>query len=365
MKKNAIDKKLFIITATLVVVGYVIFSSASLGLLAREGASFEDTALKQAVIGIVGGGLALLILSNINYGFWRKSSLYFLCGALFLNLLIFIPGLTFTHGGATRWLDFGLFSFQPSELLKLAAILYYAAWLSSGPKQKQGTYSYGLLPLFIMIGLTAGVLLLQHDTDPIIVATLAIMFFAAGGKIRHLALVALLGAIALAGLVAMRPYILSRINVFIDPSSDALGAGYQIQQSLIAVGTGGIFGRGFGQSIQKFNFLPEPTTDSIFAVAAEEFGFVGGIVLITLFLLLALRTLKIAAGAKDPFGCYVTIGFTMLMIGQSFMNIGAMLGILPLTGVPLMFVSQGGTAMLVGLAEIGIILNISRYQSKR
>jgi cell division protein FtsW len=362
-KGHSIDRSLFIITIFLVAFGYLIFSSASLGLLVKENSSFGAITLKQGIIGIIGGGIALFVMSRINFKFWKKSAFYIFIGAIVVNLLVFIPGLSIEHGGAARWLSLGPFSFQPSELLKLAGVLYYAAWLSSF-KNKIDTFSYGLLPLITVCTIISSVLLLQHDTDPIIIGALIAMFFVAGGKITHISMIILTGLIALSCLVFLRPYILERLLTFTDPSRDSLGTGYQIQQSLIAIGTGGIMGRGFGQSIQKFNFLPEPIGDSIFAVAAEEFGFIGASILVILFLSFALRSIRIATDQKDLFGSSVVVGFTILLIGQSFLNMGAMLGVLPLTGVPLIFVSQGGTAMLVGLIQVGIILNISRYKKQ-
>lgn len=362
MKKAlSIDRPLFFVVALLVAFGFLIFSSASLGLLARDGTHFADIALKQGIVGVLGGAVALVIFSSIDYRRWRTWSLFIFIGALLINASIFIPGFSIEHGGATRWLALGPFSFQPSELLKLATIIYYAAWLTT-TKKYITTFSKGFVPLLVVSGIVEGMLLLQHDTDPIIVLALLGMFFVAGGRIRHIALMIGIGCIGLASLIAVRPYILSRIFTFLNPSQDALGAGYQIQQALIAIGTGGFFGKGFGQSIQKFNFLPEPIGDSIFAVAAEEFGFIGAVTLIILFLFFVVRSLKISRETKDVFGSSMIIGFAILMVGQSFMNIGAMLGLVPLTGVPLLFVSQGGTAMLVGLAEVGIMLNVSKYR---
>jgi cell division protein FtsW len=188
------------------------------------------------------------------------------------------------------------------------------------------------------------------------------MFIAAGGKWRYIFLLFTIATIGIITLAFVRPYLMARFMTFLDPSRDALGAGYQIQQSMIAIGSGGVMGRGFGQSIQKFNFLPEPIGDSIFAVAGEEFGFIGASALIILFVFFALRGLKVASRIPDTFGMLVIVGIITLIITQSYINIGSMLGVLPLTGVPLIFVSHGGTAMLFALAEVGIILNISKSQ---
>jgi cell division protein FtsW len=207
-------------------------------------------------------------------------------------------------------------------------------------------------------------MLKQPDTGTllVIIAILIAMFIAAGGRWRYLLLLLVIGVFAVFILAQIRPYFMARLTTFLDPSQDALGSGYQIQQSLIAIGSGGIFGRGFGQSIQKFNFLPEPIGDSIFAVACEEFGFIGAFTLVILYLFFALRGYKISSRVSDPFGRLVVIGVITHITAQSFINIGAMLGVLPLTGVPLVFVSHGGTAMLLALAEVGIVLSISKSQ---
>ena len=213
------------------------------------------------------------------------------------------------------------------------------------------------------MGIISTVLLAQPDTGTLLVMLAAGfgMFFAGGARWRDIAI--LVGA-SISGavlLVLSRPYIMDRILAFIDPNKDPLGASYQIQQSLIAVGSGELFGRGFGQSIQKFSFLPEPFGDSIFAVTAEEFGFIGSSLLIMLFLFLAIRGLKIAVRAPDHFSGLVVVGIVILIVFQSFINMASMLGIFPLTGLPLLFISHGGSALFFALLGIGIILGISRY----
>jgi len=191
------------------------------------------------------------------------------------------------------------------------------------------------------------------------------MYMIAGGKWRYLLAACTIGAAGLLFLISTKPYIHDRIATFLDPSSDALGSSYQIQQSLIAIGSGELFGRGFGQSIQKFGLLPEPIGDSIFAVAGEEFGFIGSIILVSLFLFFAHRGLRIATRAPDLYGGLVAVGIVILIISQSFLNISAMLGIIPLTGTALLFVSHGGTALLFSLIEVGIVLNISSFQTTK
>ena len=302
--------------------------------------------------------------SRINYSFWRKYSFYFFLAALLITAAVFIPGIGRTANGATRWISIGpLPSFQPVELLKLGFVIYLAAWIS-GVKGKIRTFQYGFLPLILVIGIISGLLLLQPDTGSVLVIAVAglAMFVTAGGRWRDVFIAGLIGIIFLAGLAYSRPYIFDRIETFIKPGEDLQGSSYQLNQSLIAIGSGQIFGRGFGQSVQKFNYLPEPIGDSIFAVAAEEWGFVGSTVLIFLFLAFAIRGLKIATWSSDIFGGLLATGIVILITVQSLVNIASMLGVFPLTGMPLLFVSHGGTALFFAMAEVGIILNISKQR---
>jgi len=214
------------------------------------------------------------------------------------------------------------------------------------------------------VGLSGVLLLLQPDmgTYLILVAGSLGVFIIAGAKWRYIGLFFLLGILVASMYASAKPHALERVLTFIDPGRDPSGSSWQIQQSLIAVGSGGTFGRGFGQSVQKFSFLPEPIGDSIFAVAAEEFGFLGGIVIIATFILFLLRGLYIARRAPDNFSGLLASGVVIMIVVQVFLNIGAIVGVLPLTGLPLTFVSKGGTALLFALIGVGIVLNISRYK---
>lgn len=356
-----IDKPFLIIVSIITFLGFFIFLSASLGLTAQDSTLLSSRLLNQLFFGLFFGSIGALITANINFVFWKKYSFWILLASIILTLLVFIPGLGMESGGAKRWLIIGKFSFQPAELLKIASVLYFAAWLS-GVKKEVATIKLGLIPFLVLIGLTGILLLLQPDTDTFIVLCVALtsMYFVAGGKWKHIGVLFILGLVTFSMLVITRPYIRDRVMTFIDPSSNSLTSGYQIQQSLIAIGSGGLFGRGFGQSLQKFNFLPEPIGDSIFAVYAEEFGFIGSSILIMLYFLFLWRGLKIAANVQDQFGGLVVIGLVILVTTQAFMNISAMLGIIPLSGLPLIFVSHGGSALMTSLVAIGIIFNISK-----
>ena len=361
MKKNKPDKIILTIVISLVIYGLVIFSSASLGLLARGGARFSSIIANQILFGIFLGGLFAYIASKINYKIWGKYSFWLWVISIIATLAVFIPGLGFSHGGARRWIIIAGLSIQPAEFLKIAYIIYVAAWLSR-IKEEVRTFKYGFLPFVIISGITIFPLLFQPDIGTTIVILISgtVLYFLSGSNLKHLLLVGLLGLILFGILIMVKPYIWSRLMTFFDHSIDSQGSSYQIQQSLIAVGSGQLTGRGFGQSLQKFHYLPEPIGDSVFAVASEEFGFIGMIILVLLFLSLAIRSLYLSSKIKDMFGSLILSGIAVSIVAQSFFNMGAMLGIFPLSGLPLIFVSHGGTAMFFSLLSIGIILNVTR-----
>lgn len=361
MRARRYDRIFIAIVSTLILLGACIYVSASLGLLARKGVAVGAVTSKQFLGGLGIGGIALLITSRIPYGFWKKAAVPVFLFSLVVTALVLVPDVGISANGARRWLPLGPITFQPSELLKFGFVLYMASWISSA-KNNIKSFKYGLLPFSVIIGVVAFILLKQPDTGTFMIFffTALAMFVVGGGRAVHFVALGVFSVLGIGMLAMMRPYVLDRIMTFFDPASDALGASYQVRQGLIAIGSGSVFGRGFGQSIQKFSFLPEPTTDSIFAVAAEEFGFFGSALIVVLFLLLALRGFRIASRAPDTFGRLLAIGFTTLIVSQSFTNIAAMLGIIPLTGVPLLFVSHGATAFAFAMAEVGVILAVSK-----
>ncbi len=364
MHSKKVDHVFLWITLALVFGGFFLFLSASLGLLARDGgASFENVFVSQIVLGLFLGSIALFLISRIPYKNIRKFSFFFFLLGIILTICVFVPGIGFGHGGAKRWLNLGFTTFQPSEVLKLGFVLYFASWLGAA-KERVNTLKHGTIPFLVLLSIPAILLILEPDvgTFGVIVAAGAGMFIVAGGNLKHLFLMGIAGVLVFAVVVHYKPYLRDRIDTFLNPDSDPQGTGYQLNQSLIAVGSGQIFGRGFGQSIQKFNSLPEPTNDSIFAVASEEFGFLGSSTLILLFLFFAMRGLHIAGRAPDRWGRIAVTGIVLLIMTQSFINIASMVGLFPLTGVPLIFISHGGTALFFALAEVGIILSISRYK---
>jgi len=359
---NKIDRPLLIITGLLVVTGFFLFASASLGLLAREGISFSSLVFSQLILGIGFGTIALFVVSRIHYRFLKQYSLYLFILSAILTLLVFVPAIGFSSGGATRWISLGPLSLQPAEILKIGTILYLSTYLAN-MRVHLDKFKTGIVAFLLILAVPAVILLLQPDTSSLVVIAAAAvgMFFVAGARWRDIGILVLIAIIALGSLIAVRPYVLDRITTFMNPAADQLGSGYQIKQSLIAVGSGKIVGRGFGQSVQKFGYLPEPTGDSVFAVAAEEFGFLGATLILALFIALVIRSFWVAVRAPDYFGGLVVIGLTLLIVSQALVNIASMLGVIPLTGLPLPFISHGGTAMLVTLASMGVVLNVSKY----
>ncbi len=363
--KSSLDYPFLIVTLLLTGTGFLIFSSAALGLLARDGATFASVAASQAILGVLGGLIALTIFSRIDYKYFTRFAVPLFVFSLIVTCLTFVPGIGLELKGAHRWIIVFGISFQPAELLKLATVVMLASYFAKNYKQV-GTVKKGLLPLLGIMGVAMAPLALQPDHDGIMIlaAGSIAVFFAAGGKIRHFLAIGIVGVIGAAVALMMHPYLMSRVSTFLHPESDPTGAGFQVQQSLIAVGSGGMFGRGFGQSIQKFSYLPEPIGDSVFAVAGEEFGFVGAMLLVLLFLAFVAAGLRIAASASDRFGGLLVIGLVILIGSQSFLNIVSLIGLFPLSGLPLMFVSHGGTALFLALAESGIILSVSRRRKQ-
>jgi cell division protein FtsW len=357
------DRVFVTLVLSLTFAGLAIFSSASLGLLARESSSVSKDILLQAGLGIGLGFLAMLATRSLSLAAIRRMAPYLYGATLLMTALVFVPGIGFHAGGATRWINLGFTTVQPAEFLKIGFVLALAWWLA--PRARQlSDFKSGLVPFVLLLAIPCALLIAQPNTSTmmLLVLTGAAMYFVAGAPWRDLGLLILGAVVALLLVVAVRPYVLERIKTFIDPSSHSLSSGYQIQQSLIAIGSGGLVGRGIGQSVEKFNYLPEPAGDSVFAVFSEEAGFIGACILIALFLGLAARGIAIAGVSPDLFGGLVTFGFSFLIITQAFINMGAMLGIIPLTGQPLPFISHGGTALLATLIMCGFILNVAAHR---
>lgn len=356
-----VDKPLFFTIIILLISGLVIFGSAALGVLASNEVKFFAVIKTQLVYALLGGGFALFLGAIIPYKVYEKYAYVLFVIALVITSLVFVPGLSRYHGGAHRWIDIGPFSLQPSEILKFALVVFVAFWCTRYRSYFKN-WKYGLLPYMISMGLVSVILLSQPDfgTYLVIVGASFITYFVGGARKRHIQYLILSALCGFVLLLVMRPYMLERVKTFFNNTHDPRGSSWQLNQSLIALGGGGLTGRGLGQSVQKFNYLPEPIGDSIFAVLGEELGFFGALYLIVLYAIVSVRGYGIAKSSGDQFGRLLASGLVSIVLIQATLNIGSMLGILPLTGVPLPLVSHGGTALMVALFELGVLLNISR-----
>ncbi len=359
---NRPDKILLFTTLALIVFGLIMIASAG---VAYSQTRFDDQYYffkHQLFYGVIPGLIILYLFQKIDYHYWKKAGALFFLTSLVLLVLVFIPGVGTKVYGASRWIQLGPLSFQPSEMTKLAIILYLAAWLESKGWSRIRDFFEGLLPFLAVTGLVGFLIIKQPDAGTLGIITLTAMtiYFIAGAKISHIFSLVIAGLVGLIIIIKMAPYRLNRFLVFLNPETDIQGAGYQINQALLAIGSGGIFGVGLGHSRQKFSYLPEPVGDSIFAIIGEELGMVGAIALVSFFVILAIKGLKITKNAPDNFGKLVAGGITSWVIIQAFINIAAISGIIPLTGVPLPFISYGGTSLVFLMAGMGILINISK-----
>jgi cell division protein FtsW len=350
----------FVLLAFGLIMMYNINPALSQKLLGRVDSGYY---FRGQLINIAAGIGAWLVATNINYQRWRQFALPLLIAAIFGLLLLMVPGLHTNKNGATRWLSLGPLSFQPAELLKLSMVIYLAAWFEQRSAEIKSFWD-GVVPFSVMIGLASIVVVVfQRDMGTMMVLALAAlgMFYVAGMSLRHLLF--LLGAGLAAGWAAIAtfPHRMERFLTFLDPSKDANGSGYHITQALIGLGSGGLLGLGLGKSVQIYGYLPEASNDSIFAVIGEEFGMIGALVILSLFGLLVYRGVEVARKAPDTFGRLVAIGITLIIMFQAFINIAAMLSLVPLTGIPLPFISYGGSSLVIMMFAAGILFNISRY----
>jgi len=361
MKIHKPDKWLIIYVLLLLVFGLAILFCASFVISQEKTGHSYYYFLHQLIYGGGVGLIAFYFLQKINYKIWKKFSLLIFFAALILCVLVFVPQFGYSHSGAQRWIVIGPISFQPAEFLKLAFVIYLAAFLSK--KEVQRGVIGTLMPFLLTTGLIAGLMTLQTDagTLGLIVIIGFVLYFVSGAKILHLIIILLCYGLAFFCLVHFFPYRMERFITFLNPSIEPQGIGYQINQALLAIGSGGLSGRGLGHSIQKYNYLPEPMGDSIFAILAEEIGFIGSIIFIVLIILLIYRGLRIARKAPDDFGKLLACGIVFWLGIQVIINISAISGLIPLTGIPLPFVSYGGSALIICLAGAGILVNISKH----
>lgn len=360
-KQGNIDWKFLTVIISLLIFGLFILSSAS--FIAGEkkfGDSqyyLKDQLLKGVLVGIIG----FIFFLKIPTAFIKKYSFIFLIFSIGLLVLVFFPKLGLSHSGSTRWLSIGFLTFQPGELLKLSFLIYLASWFESRQKDLQ-KFGSGLLPFLVVIGIVGFLLLMQPNmgTFSIVALSAVAVYFTAGGKFRHLIVISFIGITVFSVFIFLKPYGAERLKTFLNPQEDVRGAAYQINQALTSIGVGGINGVGMNQSLVS-TYLPETIGDSIFAVLGEKLGLFGISFVLLLYFLFAVFSFRIALKARDQFSKLLTVGIASYIMIQSFINIAAISGVIPLTGVPLPFISYGSSAMVVNLAGAGIIANISRY----
>lgn len=358
--EHAPDRNLIITIGIIIVFGLIMLSSATSAIAYSE---HQDSYFffKRQLFGLLVGLAAFYFFSRVDYHRWGKYAFWFLAVSVILLLLVFIPGLSANYGKARSWINIFGYSLQPSELVKISFLLYLARWLESREKRLHDL-AEGIGPFLAVLGAIAFLMVLQPDigTLAIIFITSLVVYFVAGGKTRHILSIILFGIIILFAMVKIMPYQANRFKCFFNPEWSANEFCYQVNQSLIAVGSGGIFGRGLGASRQKFMYLPEVSGDSIFAIIGEETGliFSGGLVI--LFIYLFYRGYLISKAAPDNFGRILAIGIVTWLTVQAMVNIGGAINFMPMTGVPLPFISYGGSAMLAALSAAGILVNISK-----
>ncbi|HSX14406.1 MAG TPA: putative lipid II flippase FtsW [Candidatus Saccharimonadales bacterium] len=357
------DYILALVIFILLAIGLVMMYSISPVLSFKvSGSAGKNYYFYNHLFGIVVGVAGWIAATTIDYRYWKRWAPGLLVLAAAALLALMVPGLASTKNGATRWLALGPFTFQPSELLKLALIVYLAAWFERRGDQIR-SFTDGLIPFAVIMFISGlAVVIFQRNLSTMMVLALAAMtmYFVAGISWRHLAALLAGAGVLVWATIVMAPHRLARLSTFLNPTKNT-ATGYHISQALIAVGSGGIFGLGLGKSIQVHGYLPEVANDSIFAIISEEFGLIGALIVLGLFAVLIVRGFRIARAAPDTFSRLLATGISVWLFVQSLVNVAAMLSLIPLTGVPLPFVSYGGSSMLFSLIGAGILLNISKY----
>ncbi|RJR31028.1 putative lipid II flippase FtsW [Candidatus Parcubacteria bacterium] len=350
----------------MVFAGLVFLSSASSISSYKNYGGTYYLLLHQITFGFLPGLFFFYLFFRLDYHVWKKWSLIILGVSLVLLLAVFLPKIGSSFGTARSWINIFGISFQPSEIVKFCLILYLAGWFSLKEKQELGHIGLSFVPFISLLAFILTLVVLQPDigTAIIIVAIAMSLFFAAGGKLTHIGFICLGAALIFLLLILQAPYRLDRLTTFLNPDTDPYQTGYHINQAKIAVGSGGWLGRGLGKSIQKFSYLPEVTGDSIFAVISEETGFIFSALLILCYFLLMFKGLMLAKRTADKFGQFLVVGIISWITFQAFINIAAIIGLAPLTGVPLPFISYGGTSLMSLMAASGLLLNISKFNKQ-
>ena len=339
----------------------MVYSASSIWAQYKFGNEFKF--FISQVIFLLVGIFIMIVLSKIDYHLYKKYANHILIICLALLILVLIPGIGSVRNGSRSWFGIGGLGLQPSELSKIGLIIFTAKYLSRNEKEMRSIKS-GILPILGVILLFFGLIMLEPDfgTGMVITLTLIVMIFISESKISFFIRCGILGLLGIVGLIIVAPYRMARIVSFLNPWTDPLGSGFQIIQSLYAIGPGGLLGMGFMKSRQKYFYLPEPQTDFIFSIISEEFGFLGVLIVCTAFFIIFYSSLKIFFKTKDLFGKYLVFGLSFGIILQAILNLAVVVGLVPVTGVTLPFLSYGGSSLLVSMISIGIILSVSKHQ---
>ena len=363
MKNKKLEILLVISVLVLSIFGLIMIYSAS-NIWASYKFNDPYKFIKNQGLFFIIGTVLMFIISKIDYKLYYKYANIILISCFILLILVLIPGIGTVRNGSKSWFGIGSFGIQPSEFAKLGLIIFVSKYLANNENSVKNIKK-GVLPILGLTLLMFGIIMLQPDfgTGTIIVMSIIGLLFVGGVSIKFFLKVGLVGIIGVAGLIAIAPYRLARILSFLDPWKDPLGSGFQIIQSLYAIGPGGLFGLGFGNSVQKHFYLPEPQTDFIFSIISEEFGYLGILIIVTLFLTIILTCFNISRKCNNLFGKYLCFGITFQMAFQALLNLMVVVGLIPVTGVTLPFLSYGGSSLLITLCSIGVILNISRFET--
>ncbi len=363
--KGSCDTLIVIVTIILVALGLImVLSASSPASLSESGDSYKY--FKKQLIATIGGTIGLIAFSRIDYNIYRKFK--WIIYIVIVGLLFLVGIIGMSAGGATRWINIAGFNFQPSEVSKVAFVVFFAIVLTELKENKKiNTLKGFVIPMLFLIAPIIAIFIVQNHFSAtlIIVLITCIQMFVAGVSLKYFLVVAVGGIGAILGILSSGSFRSTRIQTWLNPFSDPTGDGWQIIQSLYAIGSGGLFGVGLGESKQKYLYLPEPQNDFIYSVLAEELGFFGCVAVIILFLIFIWRGSVIAMKARDTLGCLIAIGIVSLIGIQAVINIAVVTGTIPVTGMPLPFFSYGGTAILTNLVAVGILLNISRSCNKK
>jgi cell division protein FtsW len=355
------DFLIIISTLSLLIIGVMMVYSASAVISLQQNHDQFFYVKRQLLFAGLGVTL-MFFMMNLDYWIlrtWAKAGLLACFGLL---ILVLIPGVGLVRGGAQSWIGIGAFSIQPAEFIKIWIIIFLAAYMAKNQKLMP-SFTQGFIPPLALVFAAFALIMLQPDlgTGTVMVGTAVVMIFIAGARILHLSALGMLGVLGFAGLILAAPYRIKRITGFLDPWQDPLGSGYQLIQSLYAIGPGGLMGLGLGMSRQKFYYLPEPQTDFIFAILSEELGFIGAGTVLVLFTVLLWRGMRVAISAPDLYGSLLAAGIIAMIGIQVVINVGVVTGMFPVTGITLPFLSYGGSSLTLMLMAVGILLNISRY----